>query len=72
MLKYEYFDETDEGFIFLYYPEGDTESPGKVFIPKSGRGYVLEEAKCDRFRMYAFHAIKSIDPNEKYGMIAWY
>lgn len=72
MLTYEYLEKTDNGLAFAYYPEGDTSAPGRVVITEKGRGSVVTESAADCGKLYAFHAIKGIDPGKKSGSVAWY
>ena len=72
MLRYEYLNNTDNGKVYAYYPEGKQESAGKVLIESEGVGHVLVESKNDFKKMYAFHAIRGIDIEKERGTVAWY
>ena len=62
MLTYEYIETQNGEMIFVYYPDGDKNAPGKIALIKQGEGRVIEESSEDIGKRYAYHAIYGIDP----------
>ena len=72
MVQYEFIREVDSGREYRYFPEGNREAPGIIYLEANGDGRVIEVSKEDIGKLYAFHAIRSIDLSKKSGTIAWY
>lgn len=72
LLIYKFVEETKDGILYLYYPEGKQSAPGKVCLIKKGEGAIVEESREDFGGYYAYHAIRGIELTKKTGTIAWY
>ena len=71
MLKYKLEMEYNGNKAFLYYSEGREEGAGKIIFNKNGSKEIVEVAKNDVRRLYAFHALSGIDTSKKEGTVAW-
>ena len=72
MLTYRLLSSDDKGFIYLYFPDGNEDSPGKIRIYFDGSRELISESSYDIGKRYAHHAMKKIDISQKTGTIAWY
>ena len=72
MLRYEFIRKVDKGYEYNYFPEGNKNAPGVVFIESKGKGHIIEESSEDFGERYAFHAIRGIDLSKNSGIVAWY
>lgn len=72
MLQYE-LEYSEKGkWVFIYYPEGKMDAPGRVAFYDDGRREVLQESEEDIKRIYAHHALLGINRRNKSGTVAWY
>lgn len=72
MLKYKLEKTEVEGKTYIYFPEGNEDAPGIVFLGEDGKNKVLEESARDFKQMYAMHALSGIDKSKEDGVVAWY
>lgn len=72
MLEYRFEKEENEEKIYIFFPEGNKDVPGRVAFGKDGTERVIEESDGDFKQMYAIHALRGIDKNKSEGIVAWY
>ena len=72
MLTYLLLSINDKESIFLYFPNGNKNAPGKIRIDAKGTRELVSESDDDFGQRYANHALNGIDPNKESGTIAWY
>ena len=72
MLQYKLEKEENGEKIYLYFPEGNENAPGKISFKHNGIREILEESSEDLKRIYAMHALAGINTSKKEGAIAWY
>ena len=72
MLTYLLSEINGDEYIYIYYPEGNKDAPGKVGILKNGESRIIEESSEDFGRRYAQHALNGIDMSKESGTVAWY
>lgn len=75
MLTYRLLEMNGDEYIYIYYPDGNEEAPGKVGILQKGNKRIkriLEESVHDFGKRYANHALNGIDISQKSGTVAWY
>ncbi len=72
MLTYILLEINGDEYIYIYYPNGNKDAPGKVSLSKNGDKRIIEESVQDFGKRYAYHALKGIDLSKKSGTIAWY
>lgn len=72
MLKYKLEKEENGKKIYLYFPEGNENAPGRISLNHNGTREILEDSSKDFKRIYAMHALSGIDINKKEGTVAWY
>lgn len=72
MLTYLLLSKNKKESIFLYFPNGNKNAPGKIRIDANGIREIVSESDDDFGRRYAYHALNDIDPNKESGTIAWY
>jgi hypothetical protein len=58
--------------IYVYFPEGEIDAPGKVALYDDGTGEILETSERDVKNIYAHHALSGIDKEKTTGTVAWY
>lgn len=72
MLTYILIERNGDEQVYVYYPEGNTDAPGKVGLSKNGDKRIIEESRQDFGRRYAHHALNGIDMWAERGTVAWY
>lgn len=73
MVKYELIEKVDGGYLYRYFPNGDRNNPGIVFVRDGGKdGEIIKLSSKDEGHVYAGHAIYGIVPGEQEGTRAWY
>jgi len=72
MLTYILSEINGDEYIYIYYPDGNKEAPGKVGLSKNGEKRIIEESSEDFGRRYAQHALNGIDMSKEIGTVAWY
>lgn len=72
MLKYKFEKEEKNEKVYIFFPEGNEDAPGKVVFGNDGTRKILEDSKEDFKQIYAMHALSGIDTNKKEGIVAWY
>ena len=72
MLTYSLLSINKNEYIYLYYPNGNIDAPGKISIKSDGTRRIICESADDIGQRYANHALRSIDINRTSGTIAWY
>ena len=71
MLTYILSEINGDEYVYIYYPEGKKDVPGKVGLSKDGSNRIIEESKEDFGKRYANHALNGIDLSKKRGTVAW-
>ena len=71
MLTYILSEINGDEYVYIYYPEGKKDVPGKVGLSKDGGNRIIEESKEDFGKRYANHALNVIDLSKKRGTVAW-
>lgn len=72
MLTYILSEINGDEYIYIYYPDGNKNAPGKVGLSKGGEKRIIEESAQDFGRRYARHALSGIDMSRESGTVAWY
>ena len=72
MLTYILSELNGDEYIYIYYPDGNKDAPGKVGLSKGGEKRIIEESKQDFGKRYANHAMNGIDISKESGTVAWY
>lgn len=72
MLTYILSEINGDEYVYIYYPEGKKDAPGKVGLLKNGEKRIIEESLEDLGRRYAHHALNGIDMSKESGTVAWY
>lgn len=72
MLTYELLEINGDEYVYIYYPDGNEDAPGKVGISKNGSKRIIEESAQDFGKRYANHALNGIDLSKDSGTVAWY
>lgn len=58
-------------YVYIYYPNGDRNNPGKVALYKDDRREVIYDSKVDVKGHYRGHALWGIPVGEEWGTVAW-
>ncbi|MGI6205522.1 MAG: hypothetical protein ACOYJI_02665 [Anaerovoracaceae bacterium] len=72
MLRYKLESYENGCRIYIYYPEGEMNAPGKVALYDDGTVIILEPSESDVKNIYAHHALSGIDKEKATGTVAWY
>lgn len=72
MLTYRLLEINGDEYIYIYYPDGNKDAPGKVVLSRNGNKRILEESVQDFGKRYTNHALNGIDLSQKSGAVAWY
>lgn len=71
MLTYRLVKDSSTKKIYEYYPEGNTDCPGRVVFFNDGRKEVISDSDEDFQGYYRGHALYGIDIESKSGTVAW-
>ncbi len=72
MLTYVLLEINGDEYVYVYYPDGNMNFPGKVGLSKNGSKRIIEESAQDLGKRYAYHALNGIDISKENGIVAWY
>lgn len=59
-------------YIYIFYPDGNKNAPGKVAIYEDGKREIIQQSSADFRQFFMGHALRNIDIKKKSGTIAWY
>lgn len=72
MLTYILSEVIGDEYVYIYYPEGNKDAPGKVGLSKARDKRIIEESTQDFGKRYAHHALNGIYISRESGTVAWY
>lgn len=72
MLTFKRIKEDDDKFIYEYYPQGNENAPGVVWLYHNGDAKMVRMSDDDFKMFYGTHALWHIDRTKTSGTVAWY